>query len=92
MGPEDGTVRISSVTYIKEAVKLYLDKSGKRVKGFNDNRPGKTWFYAFLQRNPDIKMSRVVKLEQSRAMACMQESVYAWFDEFETFLTYQKYT
>ena len=75
---------------IKEAVKLYLDKSGKKVKEFVDNRPGKTWFYAFLRINPDIKMSRVEKLEQSRAMACTQESVYAWFDEFEKFLKDKK--
>ena len=27
---------------IKEAVKMYLDKSGIKVKEFTDNRPGKT--------------------------------------------------
>ena len=70
---------------IKEAVKLYLDKSGIRIKEFTENRPGKTWFYGFLRRHPNIKMSRVEKLEQARAMACTQESVYAWFDEFEAF-------
>ena len=31
-------------------------------------------------------MSTVEKLEKYRAMVCTQESVYAWFDEFETFL------
>ena len=30
-------------------------------------------------------MGRVQKLEQSRAMACTKESVYAWFDEFGQF-------
>ena len=70
---------------IKEAVKLILDKSKIKIKDFNENRPGKTWFYAFLRRHPDIKMGRVEKLEQSRAMACTKESVYAWFDEFEQF-------
>ena len=35
-------------------------------------------------------MSIVAKLEQSRAMACTQESVYAWFDEFEKFRNAKK--
>ena len=67
---------------IKE-VKQILDKSKVKVYAFN--RPGKTWFYAFLRRNPDIKMFRVEKLEQERAMACTEESIYAWFEEFEKF-------
>ena len=74
-----------SRSQIKEAVKLYLDKSNIRVKEFHENRPGKTWFYAFLRRHPDIKMARSEKLEQVRAMSCTQASVYAWFDEFEAF-------
>ena len=74
---------------VKEAVKLYLDKSGIKIKQFTDNRPGKTWFYGFLRRHLEIKMSRAEKLEQSRAMGCTQESVYAWFDEFEAF--YKKF-
>ena len=70
---------------IKEAVKCYLDKSKIKVKQFTDNRPGKSWFYGFLRRHPRIKLGKAEKLEQSRAMACTKESVYAWFDQFETF-------
>ena len=73
-----------SPAQIKEAGKMILDKT-KFKTPFNENRPGKTWFYAFLRRHPDIKMSRVEKLEQARAMACAQEKIYAWFDEFEAF-------
>ena len=70
---------------IKGAIKLILDKSKIKIKDFNQNRPGKTWFYAFLRCHLDIKMGCVKKLEQSRAMACTKESVYAWFNEFEQF-------
>ena len=74
-----------SPAQIKEALKMILDKSKVKVQQFAENRPGKTWFYAFLRRHPQIKMSRVEKLEQSRAMACTKESIYAWFHEFEKF-------
>ena len=70
---------------IKQVVKPILDKSKIKIKVFNENRPGKTWFYAFLRCHLDIKMGCVKKLEQSRAMACTKESVYAWFNEFEQF-------
>ena len=72
---------------IKEAVKLYLDKSGINVSQFKDNRPGKTWFFGFLRCHPEIKLGRAETLEQSPAMACTKESVYAWFDQFEAFLS-----
>ena len=49
---------------IKEAVKLYLDKSKIKVSSFHENRPGKTWFYAFLRRYPEIKLAKAEKLEQ----------------------------
>ena len=74
-----------SPAQIKEAVKMILDKSKKKVQQFAENRPVKTFFCTFLRWHPQIKMSRVEKLDQSRAMACTKESIYAWFDEFEKF-------
>ena len=74
-----------SPAQIKEAVKMILDKSKVKVQQFAENRPEKIWFYAFLRRHAQIKMSRVEKLEHSWAMACTEESIYAWFDEFEKF-------
>ena len=74
-----------SPAQIKEAVNIILDKSKLKVQQFAENRPGKTWFYAFLRWHPQIKMSHMEKLEQSQAMACTKESIYAWFDEFEKF-------
>ena len=76
---------LRSKAQIIEAAKLYLDKANIEVKAFNDNRPGISWFYGFLQRHPTIKMEKAEKLEQARAMACTKESVYAWFNEFEQF-------
>ena len=46
-----------SPAQIKEAVKMILDKSKVKVQQFAENRPGKTWFYAFLRRHTQIKMS-----------------------------------
>ena len=72
-----------SKAQIFEAVKLYLDKAKIKVKAFNDNRPGISLFDSFLQRRPEIKMKRAEKLEQTRAMTCTKEYVYAWFHEFK---------
>ena len=67
---------------VTEAVKMYLDKSGIKVKEFSDNHTGKTWFSGFLCRHPGIKLAKTEKLEQSHA----QRTVYnAWFDSFENF-------
>ena len=67
---------------VKEIIKSYLDKSGIKVKHFNDNRPGKTWFYLFLGRHPDLKLRKAERLEINRAMACSEEAVNKWFSEF----------
>ena len=72
-----------SKAQIIEAVKLYLDKAKIKVKAFNDNRPGISLFDGFLRRHPEIKIKKAEKLEQARAMTCIKESVYAWFDEFK---------
>ena len=56
-----------SPAQIKEALKMILHKSKVKVQQFAENRPGKSWFYAFLRRHPQIKMSRAEKLEQSSA-------------------------
>ena len=75
-----------TTSQIKEAVKSYLDKCKLKINNFNDNRPGRTWFYGFLRRHPDLKMSKAEKLEISRAMACSEESVMSWFQEFRSIL------
>ena len=77
---------LRSKTQILEVVKLYLDRANMKIGVFIDIRPRISWFYGFLCRYPDIKMKKTVKFEQARAMACTQESVYSWIDEFEKFL------
>ena len=72
---------------VKEAVKLYLDRTNTHIKTFTDNRPGKTWWYRFLRNHSEIKMGRPEKLESTRAMACTEESLTAWFNEFQALLT-----
>ena len=72
----------STPTKIKAAVKTYLDRAKVKTK-LVDNRPGKTWWFGFLRRHPDLKLGRAEKLEISRAMACSKESVAAWFHEYE---------
>ena len=52
-----------SKAQIIEVVKLYLNKANIKVKAFNGNRPGISWFYCFLQCHPDIKMKKAEKLE-----------------------------
>ena len=71
---------------IKAAVKLYLDRCKIQIKQFSNNRPGKSWWYAFWRRHPDLKITKSEKLEKSRAMACTEEAVSKWFREFDELL------
>ena len=57
---------------------------------FHDNRPGKSWWYGFLRRHPDLHMVKPKPLELARATACSEQIVYGWFDEFEKFLSEHK--
>ena len=81
-----------SPALVCEAVKQVLDKAGRRITAFQSNRPGKSWWYGFLRRHPDLHMLRPKPLELSRATACSQEKVYAWFDAYEEFLSEQNVT
>ena len=71
---------------VREGVKQVLDRAGRKVKIFNCNRPGTSWWFGFLRRHPDLHMLRPRPLELSRASACTREKVFGWFDSFESFL------
>eukprot|EP00112_Aurelia_sp_Birch-Aquarium-sp1_P002049 Seg1223.3 transcript_id=Seg1223.3/GoldUCD/mRNA.D3Y31 product="hypothetical protein" protein_id=Seg1223.3/GoldUCD/D3Y31 len=71
---------------VREGVKQVLDRAGRKVKIFNGNRPGRSWWFGFLRRHPDLHMLRPRPLELSRASACTREKVFGWFDSFESFL------
>ncbi len=69
-----------------EAVRQVLNRAGRKVNVFTDNRPGRTWWCGFLRRHPDLHMLSTKPLEISRATACTEEVVFKWFDAFENFL------
>lgn len=71
---------------VREAVKQVLDKAGRKVYFFSNNRPGKTWWYGFLRRHPDLHMVTPRPLELARALCCTQDIIFVWFDAFENLL------
>ncbi len=71
---------------ICEAVKQVLDKAGRKIEMFKDNGPGKSWWWGFKRRHPDLHMLRPRPLELARAQACSKDVVFTWFDAFEKFL------
>eukprot|EP00112_Aurelia_sp_Birch-Aquarium-sp1_P022928 Seg664.1 transcript_id=Seg664.1/GoldUCD/mRNA.D3Y31 product="Jerky protein-like-like" protein_id=Seg664.1/GoldUCD/D3Y31 len=76
--------------HVCEAVRHILDRGGRKVESFDNNRPGKSWWYGFLRRHPDLHMVKPRPLELARATACSEKIVYGWFDEFEKFLCEHK--
>ena len=46
---------------VADAVKTMLDKEGKVVPQFKNNRPGKYWWYLFLSRNQELAFLRNTK-------------------------------
>ena len=77
---------------ICEAVKQILDKAGRNVKEFRMNRPGKSWWWGFMRRHPDLHTAKPKPLELTRAAACTEDVVNAWFDGFSSFLQQNKIT
>lgn len=65
---------------IKEIVKSYLDRSGKQVPQFSDNKPGETWLHKFLQRHKETLSKRLSQtIKESRAEVC-PETINNYFD------------
>ncbi len=58
----------------------------QRLNLFRNNKPGKDWWYAFLQRNPVIRLRTASALELSQASACTEETLLRWYIDFEQFL------
>ena len=71
---------------LKDTVKKILDRDGRYVPEFKDNRPGKDWYYLFLRRHPELTERKPESLQISRAMACSEEKVLKWFNDFEAFI------
>lgn len=53
---------------LRMIVKSYLNKTGRTVKRFKNNVPGKEWVLSFLKRHPDLNGSRfAANIKRSRA-------------------------
>ena len=84
----EGLVELGSIGFGKtmpelmDLVKSYLDKCGEDIVQFQNNRPGKTWCYAFMRRHPELKKQRARGLENVRAMSCTEDSIRLWISEF----------
>ena len=70
---------------IKAAIKTYLDRAKVKTQ-FQNNRPGKTWWYGFLRRHPNLKIGKAENLETTRA------SISAWFQDYKELLQRLKIT
>ena len=60
-------------------------KGDKRKTPFTDDRPGKYWFYGFLQRNPQLTERFPEKLTGGRATVT-EAHIRKWFADIETYI------
>ena len=68
-------------------VKKILDKDGRR-NPFNNNYPGKDWWYAFLRRHPQLSVRLPESLQLARASSCTPERLDGWYKEFGEFIKF----
>jgi len=68
---------------VLEIVEQYLTASNIIIPAFNGNRPGKTWWYRFLARHPEIRCKTPSPLETGRAIPCTEDSILSWFSQFQ---------
>lgn len=64
---------------LKDCVKTMLDLQGRQTI-FNENRPGRSWFKSFLQRNEILSIRLSENLNKSRA-SVTEDNIRKWFDE-----------
>ena len=69
-----------------KTVKNILDKQGRTVPVFKNNKPGDDWWKHLLRRNPEIRMKKPEKLERSRAKSCSEKGLRGWYDNYEKVL------
>ncbi|XP_062593403.1 uncharacterized protein LOC134254888 [Saccostrea cucullata] len=58
----------------------------KRQVPFKNGRPGKKWYYAFMNRNSHIINQRVETALELKRSRVTKEKVDAWYDRFRDFL------
>ena len=70
---------------VTEMVKKILDWTG-RPNPFQDNHPGKDWWYMFLHRYPEVSLKTHQALQICRASSCTAEVMDKWYSDYEQFL------
>lgn len=69
---------------LRMLIKNYLDMSGKTIKRFNNNFPGKDFAYSFLKRHKkDLSHRMCQNVKRSRA-AVSRETITEYFQRLET--------
>lgn len=68
---------------VKCLVKSYLDRAGRKLKPFKNNKPGDNWYHSFLNRHKNILKSRLSEnIKRSRA-AVSRKIVNDYFDNLD---------
>jgi len=67
---------------VKDVVQDYLNREGRSVKQFTDNRPGEDWTWNFLKRNPTLTNRFAENIKRARA-ALDVETLEKYFDAVE---------
>lgn len=68
---------------VKCLVKSYLDRAGRKLKPFKNNKPGDNWYNSFLTRHKNILKSRLLEnIKRSRATVS-RKIVNDYFDDLD---------
>lgn len=65
---------------IKDLIQSHLNRQGRKIKEFRDNRPGNSWYYGFVSRNPQLSIRLAENIKRSRA-AVSPAILNSYFDE-----------
>lgn len=68
----------------------HLIKELNRKNPFLHDRPGRTWYEAFLKRHPQLSTRMAQNLTSSRA-AVTKQSLLSWFEEVNKYLVENNY-
>lgn len=68
---------------LRVIAKTYLDKQGRKVKGFVYNCPGKEWVNSFTKRHKSLLSHRVARNITHGRAEINQKVVNDFFDNFE---------
>lgn len=70
---------------VKTIVQSFIDKEGRHVSQFRNNRPGSEWVKNFLKRNHDLTVKMSENIKRVRA-SVTRETVSEYFNHLKTTL------